>query len=177
MSDSPAHRPTPVGARLFTRMAAVDGVVVHMTVFMYEDGQPCEIHVNVTRGDRSISGFTDAIREFFRAFSMLLQHGVPLPVLVNKFAGVRFEPNGRTNDINVPAAASVIDFVVRWLGIRFSAEDDMEVPAAQHVTEAAFGEPCESCGNTTEVKDGLFMCPSCGARRNIEVIVDNAVGC
>ena len=76
-----------------------------------------------------------------------LQHGVPLELFVNKFAHVRFEPHGFTKNSDIPIAKSIIDYLFRWLGIKFlghapasvsheaAKEDPLEAHGVQPVSE------------------------------------------
>src|SRR3712207_7291932 len=51
----------------------------------------------------------------FRSISVSLglQYGVPLEVYVSKFAHMRFEPSGLTNDPDIRVAKSIVDYVFR----------------------------------------------------------------
>jgi ribonucleoside-diphosphate reductase alpha chain len=51
--------------------------------------------------------------------SMALQYGVPLEALVRKFAHQRFEPSGFTKNPEIRNAASITDYVFRWLAMQF----------------------------------------------------------
>jgi len=51
--------------------------------------------------------------------SLALQYGVPMDALVKKFAHVRFEPSGFTKNPEIRNAASITDYVFRWLGLQF----------------------------------------------------------
>src|SRR5581483_12066526 len=48
-----------------------------------------------------------------------LQYGVPLEALVKKFAHQRFEPSGFTKNPEIRNAASITDYVFRWLALQF----------------------------------------------------------
>jgi ribonucleoside-diphosphate reductase alpha chain len=50
---------------------------------------------------------------------MALQYGVPLEALVRKFAYQRFEPSGFTKNPEIRNAASITDYVFRWLALKF----------------------------------------------------------
>jgi ribonucleoside-diphosphate reductase alpha chain len=52
------------------------------------------------------------------AVSPSLQHGVPLKVLVEKFAPTRFEPSGWTGNEHIGFAKSIMDYIFRWLQLR-----------------------------------------------------------
>ena len=60
------------------------------------------------------------------AVSLGLQYGVPLEVFVSKFAHMRFEPSGATNDPDIRAAKSIVDYVFRWMGKKFLTVDQQE---------------------------------------------------
>ena len=44
---------------------------------------------------------------------------MPLEVYVSKFAHMRFEPSGMTNDADIRVAKSIVDYIFRWMGKRF----------------------------------------------------------
>ncbi|HEV7752352.1 MAG TPA: vitamin B12-dependent ribonucleotide reductase, partial [Baekduia sp.] len=46
-------------------------------------------------------------------------YGVPLETLVSKFAYMRFEPEGITQNPEIPFAKSMPDYIMRWLASRF----------------------------------------------------------
>jgi len=64
----------------------------------------------------TIGGLMDAIGTLT---SMALQYGVPLPALVRKFAHQRFEPSGFTKNPDIRNAASITDYVFRWMALHF----------------------------------------------------------
>ena len=63
---------------------------------------------------------------FMISVSLGLQYGVPLEVYVSKFAHMRFEPSGLTNDPDIRAAKSIVDYVFRWMGKKFLTVDQQE---------------------------------------------------
>jgi ribonucleoside-diphosphate reductase alpha chain len=56
---------------------------------------------------------------FALAVSLALQHGVPLKVFCEKFAHTRFEPSGWSNNPDIGYAKSIMDYIFRWLQMRF----------------------------------------------------------
>jgi len=64
----------------------------------------------------TIGGLMDSIGTLT---SMALQYGVPLEALVRKFAHQRFEPSGFTKNPEIRNAASIIDYVFRWMAVQF----------------------------------------------------------
>jgi len=64
----------------------------------------------------TVSGLMDS---FALAASMALQHGVPLKLLCEKFAHTRFEPSGWTSNPDIGFAKSIMDYIFRWLDLKF----------------------------------------------------------
>src|SRR3954465_1411241 len=64
----------------------------------------------------TIGGLMDSIGTLT---SMAFQYGVPLEALVRKFAHQRFEPSGFTKNPDIRNAASITDYVFRWLAMQF----------------------------------------------------------
>src|SRR5207244_12775264 len=54
------------------------------------------------------------------------QYGVPLKVLVNKFTHTRFEPAGITTNQDIRFAKSVVDYIFRWLGLKFLPKEEQD---------------------------------------------------
>ena len=72
----------------------------------------------------TISGLMDS---FATAISMALQHGVPLKVLVEKFAHTRFEPSGWTGSEELGYAKSIMDYLFRWMQLRFLSGQQLDL--------------------------------------------------
>jgi ribonucleoside-diphosphate reductase alpha chain len=66
------------------------------------------------------------MNSFMISVSLGLQYGVPLEVYVSKFAHMRFEPSGMTNDPDIRVAKSIVDYVFRWMGKRFLDADKQQ---------------------------------------------------
>jgi len=64
----------------------------------------------------TVSGLMDS---FALAVSISLQHGVPLKLLCEKFAHTRFEPSGWSSNPDIGFAKSIMDYIFRWLQMRF----------------------------------------------------------
>lgn len=95
----------------------------YLTVGLYEDGQPGEIFITLSKEGSSQAGLVDS---FATAISLGLQYGVPLKVLVNKFAQARYEPSGPTQNPNIPVAKSVVDYIFRWLALKFLTPEERQ---------------------------------------------------
>jgi ribonucleoside-diphosphate reductase alpha chain len=103
----------------FTHKFSIGGHEGYLTVGMYDDQSPGEIFVRMAKEGSVISGLMDS---FATAISLALQHGVPLHVLIEKFKGTRFEPSGFTGNQEIPIATSIMDYLFRWLAIRFPSD-------------------------------------------------------
>ena len=103
----------------FTHKFSIGGHEGYITVGMYEDGSPGEIFVRMAKEGSVIAGLMDS---FATSISLALQHGVPLHVLIEKFKGTRFEPSGFTGNQEIPIATSIMDYLFRWLAIRFPVD-------------------------------------------------------
>jgi ribonucleoside-diphosphate reductase alpha chain len=102
--------------KAITHKFDIQGHEGYITVGLYEDGMPGELFLVMAKEGSTISGFADA---FAQAISYALQYGVPLPVLVEKFSHMRFEPSGMTKNPQVRFAKSIVDYVFRWLATKF----------------------------------------------------------
>jgi ribonucleoside-diphosphate reductase alpha chain len=96
----------------------------------------------------TISGLMDA---FATSISLALQYGVPLEVLVKKFAHTRFEPSGFTKNPEIPIAKSITDYIFRWLASKFLSGTQQEIigivrrePVAEVEAAPATVEPAPS---------------------------------
>ena len=113
------RRKLPDERRSITHKFDIAGHEGYIMVGMYEDGNPGEIFVSMSKQGSTISGLMDS---FATAISYALQYGVPLQFLVDKFAHMRFEPSGFTKNPQIPYAKSIVDYLFRWLASKFLDE-------------------------------------------------------
>jgi ribonucleoside-diphosphate reductase alpha chain len=95
----------------------------YIHVGLYDDGTPGDIFVDIAKEGTTLAGLMNAI---MISVSLGLQYGVPLEVYVSKFAHMRFEPSGMTNDPDIRAAKSIVDYIFRWMGKKFLTVDQQE---------------------------------------------------
>jgi len=88
----------------------------YITVGLYPNGDPGEIFIKMAKEGSTVSGLMDS---FALAVSIALQHGVPLRLFCEKFAHTRFEPSGWSNNPDIGFAKSIMDYIFRWLQLRF----------------------------------------------------------
>jgi len=121
-AQDPNGPPRAVRHRLPEERASIThkfGIAGHegyITVGLYPTGQPGEIFIKMAKEGSTVSGLMDA---FATSISLALQHGVPLRVLCEKFAHTRFEPSGWTGNEQIGYAKSLMDYIFRWLNLRF----------------------------------------------------------
>ena len=99
-----------------THHFAFGGHEGYLTVGFYPNGQPGEIFIRMAKAGSTIAGLMEC---FGTVVSVSLQHGVPLKVLCDKLSHTRFEPSGWTGNAKIGYAKSVMDYLFRWLELRF----------------------------------------------------------
>jgi ribonucleoside-diphosphate reductase alpha chain len=135
-----------------------------------------------------VSGLMDA---FATSVSLALQYGVPLDALSNKFTHMRFEPSGFTGNPEIPIAKSIMDYIFRWMDLRFGENEPTEsLPITGTATAAPTGAtvatmeasdedsarheqtvfkqqadspPCHVCGSIMVRSGTCYKCFNCGA--------------
>ena len=107
-----------------THKFSIGGHEGYITAGMYEDGSVGEIFLtDIGKEGSTLRGL---LNSYATAISIALQYGVPLETLVQKFAYMRFEPEGITQNPEIPFAKSMPDYIMRWLASRFLDADMQE---------------------------------------------------
>ena len=164
---APRRRRLPPERRAITHKFNVGGHEGYITVGMYPEGDPGEIFIVMAKQGSTISGLMDS---FATSVSISLQYGVPLEVLVKKFSHSRFEPSGFTTSPDIPMASSVMDYIFRWLALKFKeivpvSDEPTPVPAAPaHVgfVRETDAPPCPDCGSLMVRNGACHKCLNCG---------------
>ncbi len=91
------------------------------TIGEYENGQPGEIFLTVSKQGSTMAGIMDA---FAKSISYGLQYGVPLRAFVEAMTNMRFEPAGLTDDPDIRFASSIMDYLFRRLAIEYMPYDE-----------------------------------------------------
>ncbi len=170
-----------------THKFSIAGHDGYITVGMYEDGTPGEIFVRMAKEGSTISGLMDS---FATAVSLALQHGVPLKLLIDKLAYTKFEPSGWTGNPEISRASSIMDYLFRWLGLKFlptrpteqlslpvdaesvppslKSAGAQEAPAARTNAHGAWtaetdAPACHECGTIMVRSGACYKCGNCGA--------------
>ena len=120
----PKRNRMPRERQSITHKFTIAGHEGYITAGMYEDGTVGEIFLtDIGKEGSTLRGMMNA---FATSISIALQYGVPLDTLVEKFSYMRFEPEGITQNPEIPFAKSMPDYIMRWLASRFLDTDTQE---------------------------------------------------
>ncbi len=120
----PFRRRMPRERQSITHKFSIGGHEGYITAGMYDDGSVGEIFLtDIGKEGSTLRGMMNS---FATAISISLQYGVPLETLVRKFCYMRFDPEGITNNPEIPFAKSMPDYIMRWLASRFLDADVQE---------------------------------------------------
>jgi adenosylcobalamin-dependent ribonucleoside-diphosphate reductase len=125
IAAKPSRRVMPIERQEIGRKFQVGEYEGYIHVGLFPEGDPGDVFVDIAKEGTTLAGLMNA---FMIAVSVGLQYGVPLEVFVSKFAHMRFEPSGITNDPDIRIAKSIPDYIFRWMGKRFlEAETQAEL--------------------------------------------------
>lgn len=171
----PVRRKLPDERQAITHKFRVGEQEGYMTVGLFDDGTPGEVFINVNKQGSTVSGLMDTVAMLT---SYALQYGVPLGELSAKLKNTRFEPSGPTSNRQIPIATSIVDYVFRWLELKFDgansaiqptlipAQEIVEstnpsVAANKHSDAVASGVGCPECGAVLYYAEGCLICHNC----------------
>lgn len=173
------RRRLPVDRAALTHKFSIGGHEGYLTVGLFEDGAPGELFCTMAKEGSTISGLMDV---FATAISLALQYGVPVRVLVEKFAHTRFEPSGFTKNSEIPMASSVCDYIFRWMGLKFLKKSERpewlqvaqaelfsdeskttQAPNPSTYTMQPDAPPCQFCGSIMARNGSCYRCANCGS--------------
>jgi len=171
----PVRRKLPDERAAITHKFRVGEQEGYMTVGLFSDGTPGEVFINVNKQGSTVSGLMDTVAMLT---SYALQYGVPLHELASKLKNSRFEPSGPTSNRQIPIATSIVDYVFRWLELKFDAANASVQPTLMAVDEVAAstsvqavsrghgemvasGIGCPECGEVLAYAEGCLVCRNC----------------
>jgi ribonucleoside-diphosphate reductase alpha chain len=162
-AKSHAHREVlPNDRDSKTHKFTIGGQSGYLTVGFYPDGRIGEIFLRMGGHGATITGLLDA---FATACSFLLQHGVPLELLIRKFKKTKFNPAGITGNPDVPMADSVLAYVFRFLEIHYLKKtEETNTETAQLDISA---DLCSNCGNIMVRTGTCLQCKNCGESQGV----------
>ncbi len=144
----------------------------YLHVGLYPDNHmPGEIFITMAKEGSTISGLMDA---FATAISIALQYGVPLEDVCAKFSHMRFEPSGFTNNRQIPIAKSILDYIFRYLSLKFLGPIANEQPktAGQSVEKMVDAKGPALDEQQSDLFDGKDMDPLVGS--TVEAFLETA---
>ncbi len=171
----------PDERQAITHKFSISGHEGYLTVGLYPNGKPGEMFISMAKEGSVVSGLMDS---FATSVSIMLQYGVPLKVLINKFSHARFEPSGFTSNKEIPIAKSVMDYIFRWMDLKFgdhagdadgtrpdgavvAAETAATAEAGKKAMAAAAGGPSritmDDEQKTQQFQTDSPPCPDCGS--------------
>lgn len=170
------RRRLPDERRSLTHHFTLGGQEGYVTVGLYEDGSPGELFIRMAKEGSTVSGLMDS---FATAVSLALQYGVPLRVLCNKFSHARFEPSGWSGNPRIGYAKSLMDYLFRWLelrflkgeqGIVFELSNGKQQPsevrdspkASSEIINPGDAPTCQFCGSLMVRNGSCHRCMECG---------------
>jgi ribonucleoside-diphosphate reductase alpha chain len=184
-----SRRHLPDERQSITHKFDISGHEGYITAGLYDDGKVGEIFIRMAKEGSVVSGLMDS---FATAISLALQYGVPLEVLVDKFSHTRFEPSGITRNPEIPIAKSIMDYIFRWLNLRFlkpaenaqplvqglnsfppapaTGQNDVSDSLAPPAPQSMIGfqaevdaPPCPECGSIMVRNGSCHRCINCGS--------------
>jgi ribonucleoside-diphosphate reductase alpha chain len=176
----PQRRVMPIERQEIGRKFKVGEYEGYIHVGLFPEGDPGDIFVDIAKEGTTLAGLMNA---FMIAVSVGIQYGVPLEVFVSKFAHMRFEPSGLTNDPDIRVAKSIPDYIFRWMGKRFLDTDQQadlgimsqavrdRIAASYDAQEA--GEPAAEIAHSPSAGQAALFnawedaveCAKCGGRK------------
>jgi ribonucleoside-diphosphate reductase alpha chain len=156
--DQPVRHRMPDTRHSMTHRFEIAGHEGYITVGLYEDGQPGELFITMSKEGSTIGGLMDTVGTLT---SIALQYGVPLESLVKKFAYQRFEPSGFTKNPDIRHATSITDYVFRWLACQFikgykeatspnRAQPDLPLKEIAEIEKKSLNRPVTDLARTAE---------------------------
>jgi len=175
--QEPLRRRLPDERKAIVHHFSVGGHEGYLMVGLYEDGQPGEIFIRMAKEGSTIAGLMDSLGI---AISLALQYHVPLSVLCQKFSHTRFEPSGWTGVKEIGYAKSIMDYIGRWLALKFLPQDSSSSPSEGDIrileaspapapptilgNNGSNGDApaCKNCGAIMTRDGSSYRCGDCG---------------
>lgn len=162
-----SRKKMPPERQSITHKFDIAGNEGYITAGTYEDGSLGEIFVTMAKQGSFVSGLMDG---FATAISIGLQQGVPLESFSSKFCHTQFAPNGFTTNADIRMAKSVLDYIFRWLNLKFGEKnqeqnhEEAEVPKedSHNFVNDIDAPPCPECGSITVRNGSCHKCMNCG---------------
>jgi ribonucleoside-diphosphate reductase alpha chain len=170
IAREPSRRKLDKTRAATTHKFDIGGHEGYLTVGTYKDGKVAEVFVSMAKEGTTISGL---LGQWAMTFSIALQYGVPLDLLIDKHSYVRYEPSGFTSDPDVKQAHSITDYIVRWIKANMTG-DPGKVPGPASPPPTSSSQPalvdsvtkdgnvCQYCGGNLTRQGTCYVCATCG---------------
>ncbi len=165
-----------------THRFVIGGYKGYLTYSAFDGDGLAEIFISIAKQGSTLSGLLDA---FAISASIALQYGVPLKALCHKFIHSRFEPAGFTENPDIQVASSIVDYIFRFLALRFLTDEELgEFGMQRHMPQVTaesseLSEPelivpepktihvpaetvCKYCGGMMTRTGTCLTCAQCG---------------
>ncbi|MBU0577969.1 vitamin B12-dependent ribonucleotide reductase [Patescibacteria group bacterium] len=137
ITKKPLRRRLSNERQSITHKFSIAGHEGYFTVGLYDDGTPGEFFIKMSKEGSTLSGIMDSLA---LSISLNLQYGVPLEVLISKFTHSRFEPSGMTTNNEIPIVKSIMDYIGRWLALKFLSKDEAKKYHNGDLIDRAYNE-------------------------------------
>lgn len=158
------HTKLPDTRKGTTHKFSVNGSEGYITFNLYDDGRPGEMFIVMAKEGSTLSGLMDVLAT---TASIALQHGVPLTTIIKKWQNQKFEPSGFTKHPDIKVAKSFVDYLARWMAIRFVTEEERKAAnislfnGDSHHASTEIGATCKECGGMLVQNDDALRCNNC----------------
>jgi ribonucleoside-diphosphate reductase alpha chain len=116
----PGRKQMPTDREGLTHRVTIGGMQGYITANPQEDGTLGEIFIHgFGQLGSTNAGWTNA---FAIMVSIGLQYGVELPMLARKFAHMKFDPMGETDNPDIPHCQSIPDYIFKWIALHYGDE-------------------------------------------------------
>jgi ribonucleoside-diphosphate reductase alpha chain len=157
-----------------THHFSIAGHEGYFTVGLYPNGKPGEIFIRMAKAGSTIAGLMESF-------------GTVVSVaLVGKLSHTRFEPSGWTGNEQLGYAKSIMDYLFRWLELRFLSGTQLSLFVTTAATSANTSETsnqmprtgvsallqdayqvgdaplCSTCGALMVRNGSCYKCVNCG---------------
>jgi ribonucleoside-diphosphate reductase alpha chain len=164
--ETRARKPLPDERKSITHKFRIGEHKGYLILGMYENEELGEMFITMSKEGSMVRGLMDA---FATAVSIGLQYGVPVNLYASKFIGTKFEPAGMTQNDKVRFAKSVLDYIFRYVTMKFTEGKYTNGDGRLHDVETQepegeddlSGEPCPECGIPTVQMGSCQYCMNC----------------
>jgi ribonucleoside-diphosphate reductase alpha chain len=148
----------------------------YVTVGEFEDGNPAEMFLQVSKQGSTLAGIMDS---FAISISRGLRNGVPLKSYVSDFIGMSFAPAGVTDDPDIRTASSLMDYIFRRIAKDYlSLDDQLELgiismeDLENHHSQTSLLENLKTVGSSSELSEAQGIDDSYGKQEETEAEIE-----